>query len=67
MIYGYKHVCMSYTLNFRPYLIISAGRGVISYSWSFKRITLYLSCPKASTGLVISVFLFMNRYQQQID
>lgn len=58
---------MSYTLNFRPYLIISAGRGVISYSWSFKNITIYLSHPKASNGPVVSVFLFMNGYPKLID
>lgn len=51
MIYeDYKHICMSYTLDFRLCLIISAVRGVISYSWSFKGITLYLSHPKASAG-----------------
>jgi len=54
MIYeDYKHIRMSYTHNFRRCLIISAGRGGISYSWYFKGITLYLSHPKASTGLVV--------------
>lgn len=66
MIYDYKHVCMSY-IQLQT-LLNNFFRERSNFLFMvLQEITLYLSCPKASTGPVVSVFLFMNGYPQQID